>query len=860
MRRLLSALAVFAGAVAFGQQPQTLYPQPRIQSVFPAGAKFGTAVDVSVLGTDLDDSTGLIFSHAGIKAELPPAPPEPPTDAKAKAPPKAMKKNAIPPTEAKFRVTVGADVPPGSYDVRTVGKWGVSNPRVFVVGDKPEVNEKEPNNDATDDVQKIELNSVANGVIGGGTDVDYFAFVGKKGQRVLAHAAASSIDSKARPLVEIYGGSDARTRLASNRNYAGTDALADATLPADGTYFVRVCEFAHQQGGSDYFYRLTLTTGPWVDAVYPAILEPGKPNAVTVYGRNLPGGAPAGTGPDGVALQMVAATITPTSVPFGPLPPPMGLVDSFAYRFPGANAVPLFLAQNPVHLEKSNNDTPETAEALTLPCDVAGRIEKRYDRDWYSFAAKKGDVLFIELFADRLGSNMDTFLTIRNAAGQDIANDTQLDDDPDALHPLTFYSRSGDPPAYKFTANADGKFFVLVGSREANVSFGPRSQYRLRINAPKPDYRAVVMPRSRELPATSFARAEGDAAFDVFVHRIDGFAGPVSISVEGLPAGVTAWPCTIGTGQKWGTLVVNAAAVKDGFAPVRVLAKATVAGKPEVRVARPATISWAVQPQQNIPTITRMDQSLILVTRPEKAPFRLTLDLSKATIKSADGKDAKAAKPLVVKPGDKLTVPVAIAWQDADARAAPLQLSLEPTSALAGNQAPVSMNNGQPVAVPKEKADPSATIDIRANAPPGFYSVALRGEAGVKFARDAAGKDKKDVTAAAYAAPFELFVLPASLGKLSAANANVKLGQTGELTVRVERQFDFDGPFRVSFAVPGLALDGATIAAGQSEVKVKFTPAKDAKPGALAGVVKAVAEYETHSVSHEVKVTITLAK
>jgi len=40
-------------------------------------------------------------------------------------------------------------VPLGTHELRLVNKWGVSNSRSFVVGDLPEVMEKEPNNEDT---------------------------------------------------------------------------------------------------------------------------------------------------------------------------------------------------------------------------------------------------------------------------------------------------------------------------------------------------------------------------------------------------------------------------------------------------------------------------------------------------------------------------------------------------------------------------------------------------------------------------------------------------------------------------------------------------------------------------------------
>src|SRR2546430_1353377 len=80
-------------------------------------------------GSALDEPTGLLFSHPGIKGTYI-APNAPPPDPKKKdVPPKAN-----PTGPHRFAVTVAKDVPPGTYDVRVVNKWGVSNPRAFAVG------------------------------------------------------------------------------------------------------------------------------------------------------------------------------------------------------------------------------------------------------------------------------------------------------------------------------------------------------------------------------------------------------------------------------------------------------------------------------------------------------------------------------------------------------------------------------------------------------------------------------------------------------------------------------------------------------------------------------------------------------
>src|SRR5262249_59256432 len=80
--------------------------------------------------------------------------------------------------------------------------------------------------------------------------------------------------------------------LAFNHNYRSNDALTDLTLPDDGDYHVRVFEFTHTQGTPEHFYRLSITTAPWIDAIHPAVLQPGKTTPLTLYARRRPGGPP----------------------------------------------------------------------------------------------------------------------------------------------------------------------------------------------------------------------------------------------------------------------------------------------------------------------------------------------------------------------------------------------------------------------------------------------------------------------------------------------------------------------------------------------------------------------------------------
>src|SRR5262245_1988218 len=293
----LLAAALLAGAARaqMPPPPSSGLPTPMLFTVSPPGGKAGTTVDVTVTGPSLEEATQLLFSHPGLKAELVPPPPPDPKKPPTPPPPQPPPGQLYPPASVQFKVTIPPDAPLGIHDVRVVNKWGVSNPRAFVVGDLAEVMEKEPNNDVAE-AQRVALNSTVNGTIAAPTDVDYYVFAGKKGQRVILSCLALSIDSRMQAAVELYDAAGkllgANRRYQSARHYAGNDALVDYTLPADGDYYVRVYQFAYTSGNAEHFYRLSISTAPWIDAVHPAAVEPGKPATLTVYGRNLPGGTP----------------------------------------------------------------------------------------------------------------------------------------------------------------------------------------------------------------------------------------------------------------------------------------------------------------------------------------------------------------------------------------------------------------------------------------------------------------------------------------------------------------------------------------------------------------------------------------
>jgi hypothetical protein len=848
VRRALVVLLAGAGlllARPVQAQPQagSNLPAPRLMTVMPPGGKVGSSVEVTFTGTDLEEPEQLLFSHPGIKAE-PLANPEPPPKPDPKQPMPKPKKGMGKPVISRFKVTLAADVPLGIHDVRFVNKWGVSNPRAFVAGDLNEVLEKEPNNDV-EQAQRVEMNATVNGSMANPTDVDYYVFAGKKGQRVVFSCLSASIDSRFHPGLAVYDSKG--KQLASGRDYNDTDAVTDCTLPDDGDYYVRLFHFTHTQGTAEHFYRLTISTAPWIDAIFPCVVEPGKTTNVTVYGRNLPGGKldPSAVAGDCVLEKITAAIVVPSDAGqrqafSGLVTPRLAGIGGIGYRLRNASGSsnPFFLglARAPVVLDNGNNDTPATAQEVPVPCEIAGHVEKLRDRDWYTFTAKKGDTYNIDILSDRQGAPTYMYFMLKN----DKTELKESDDNQDVLS-RKFYARTEDPQMFRFVVPADGKYQLMVSSRLADTLAEPRHFYRVRIAPPQPDFHLVALAGDEFRPDGTTVLAGGQQDFTILAIRQDGFVGDIALRVDGLPAGVTAAPQTIGGDLRESRLVVSAApgaAVWTG--EIKIVGTATIGGKQVVRQARSASIVWPMQPGLPFPTISRVDRNLMLAVRPG-APWSLAVSLD---------------KPALVQ-GDKGTLKLKLTRISPDFKT-PLTVQPIPTELPRGVSIP-------PGNIAANATDGTLNINVPPNAQPGNYTLVLRTQTQMPYNKDPMAKQKPNTNVVLPSAPVTLTILPKSLANLSLSNANVtvKLSKEAEVLVRVQRQFGYDGEFKVQIVLPPGAT-GATIAdtvipAGQNEAKL-VVKAGD-KPVNLANlIVRATAMYQGHPTTHEVKLNVNVVK
>jgi hypothetical protein len=715
----IAGCVLLAAGTARGQLPIVT-----LAALQPPGGQVGTTFDLTVSSVvDGDGIDRLLFSHPGIQA-VPKMQPTPLGDGKS---------DPVPNT---FVVTVAADVPPGAYDARVAGTFGVSNPKTFVVDTLKEAVEAANNNGAAT-ASAVEVGSVVNGSVAANGE-DWFKFTAKKDQRVLIDVAGQRIDSKIDATLVVY---DAEKReLARSRDVNRRDPLVDLAIPADGEYLVKLYDFTYG-GGPDYYYRLAVHSQPYVDFVFPPVVRTGSKNKLTVFGRNLPGGKKAegvtvlGRPLDRLDVEIDVPADEPTERRAAPslVRSSESLIDAREYRLKSSagssNAVALGYAADPIVVEQEPNDTIEQSQKVTIPCEFVGQFTPRGDTDAVTFDAKKGEIVAMEVISQRMGFTADPFVVVqsvkKDAMGKVTLNDVkELDDETKSAGGVAFDSATNDP-YYLFTAPEDGTYRVMLRDLYGDGRGDPRLIYRLALRKPRPDFRVAVLPLGIGIDKNNngqaykqlgtYIRAGEVGAITAVVVRTDGFTGEVRVKVDGLPAGVTAAESVVGTGID---LAMISIAVPEGQAawcgPVTVSGVATIDGKEIKRTARAASITGPGN--QRKPADSRLARDLTLSLGGN--------DKLACTIVLGSG------KPLTVERGAKLEIPIKVTRRGDFKDPLTLAAIGLPQNVKAAN-----------VTIAANASDGKLVVETAANSPLGDFTLLASTQLKVNYARDKSGAD-----------------------------------------------------------------------------------------------------------------------
>ena len=613
--RLLSILLAAGLFWLGGNRAAGQLPVARLQTVFPPGAKVGSELDVRIAGNDLDDVTSLVFSHTGITA----------------TPKTAVANDFLTdprPVPGRFIVRIADDVPTGLYEIRAQGRFGLSNPRAFLVGTLQDI-VIGAENFSRETAQEVQLGTTINGRATKDR-ISFYKFSARKGQRILAECWAERIDSRMDPTLTLWEPDGHRIRPV--RNTIGKDPLLDVVASQDGEYVLGLHDDIYQ-GGDEYFFRLSFDSNPHIDFIWPPVGLPGTTGSYTVYGRQLPDGeAVDELTVSGVPLekQIVEITIPDDVDRRYQLELPTRLdargagLDGTLFRINSpqgaSNAVAIGYASAPVTLEMAPNNEPDQTQHVAVPCEYVGRIYPHGDHDWISLNAEKGDIYWIDVLSHRLGNDIDPDILIQKVVKSDDGSEKvsqvgKADDSGGSGVGTNIFDTRTNDPVFRLVADQTATYRIRVRDKYNNFDSDPRLVYRMVIRKAQPDFRlAAYSQRIKENErhtTTAVLRRGGAVELQVDVLRQDGFEGAVEVTAEGLPEGVSISTTTLRRNLKTGTLILVAAEDAPAWAGnIQIVGRATVNGQELVRYARSGSLVWTTKNFQQDPPRARLVQSI----------------------------------------------------------------------------------------------------------------------------------------------------------------------------------------------------------------------------------------------------------
>ena len=506
-RRLLPTASLGFAAMAMAAVAVAAAPPPNLLDMHPHGGQQGRALRLVLEGYGLPGEMEIESTLPGSFARLGEAAEEDRLQRQRR--PNDRNLDA-----AVLLVEIDADAPPGLYSLRAVTEDGISNALLFRVDTLPEVSERSlrDGGDAKEAPTIKQLPVVINGTLDG-AERDQFRFRAPAGERIVLEVEARRAGSAVDPALRLLDA--AGDEIAFNQEAPGidVDARLDWQAPEAGGEFVVEVHDARFSDQTRNFYRLKLIAASkyeYAEALFPLGARRGEETRF-----ELSGGTVAATR----ELTHTADTASDFDV-VGPVPG--AGAESSALPFP------VVVGSHP---EVREGET-DTAEALSLPVVVNGRLDLRGEVDRYRIAAEPGKELLLEVQGGALRSS-DLFgvLTVTTPDGEYLASSGDEIPDPDTFRLLSPTATAFDP--WVVVEASEGADTLHVTVEDLVGRGGPRFGYRLTVTENGPDFELSLSTAQMSLNAGASKPIQVGA-----VRR--GFLGPIRLYVEDPPAGIEA--------------------------------------------------------------------------------------------------------------------------------------------------------------------------------------------------------------------------------------------------------------------------------------------------------------------------------
>lgn len=487
---------------------------PHVSYIFPAGGQRGAEVSYKVGGHYLHEGCPFEMTGPGVSASARiertktvwfegPLIPQP-----------ASQRKEDYPNDYLGSVKIAKGAPLGFRRWRVNTSQGVTSRMKFVVGDLPEVTEEEIDGEPIP--TSVQLPVTINGRIFPREDVDIWTFDAEAGKRISCEVNAARIGSPLDSRIEIRGPDG--SVLTENVDALGVDSFVQFVALKAGRYECRIHDI--EFGGlQHYIYRLTIRKGPYLKSVYPLGGQRGDSVTFQLSGTDLP-------------MNQANVAI------------PKNSARQFKLSLPdvASNNVTLVAGNLPEHLEVEPNDATDSVkpEAVSLKSGMVfnGRIDKPGDIDLFRFSAEVGKTLLLEVQSSRLGTELDSVLSVLSSDGKQL----KLNDD----------LAGGIPDSRVVWKVPNGESFFAQIRDQFDHRGGSRFAYRISISEVSEQHFELKLP----LDTVNIGQG-AETKLKIGIDRSFGFKGEVELSAEDLPDGVTAEPVKIAKNRQDAQLVIK---------------------------------------------------------------------------------------------------------------------------------------------------------------------------------------------------------------------------------------------------------------------------------------------------------------
>lgn len=211
-------------------------------------------------------------------------------------------------------------------------------------------------------------------------------------------------------------------------------------------------------------------------------------------------------------------------------------------------------------LRPSEKLDADLSKPIAIETTYQGWFPARGKPRYFTFPAKKGEVRIIDVKSARLGLDADPFFIVEKMDGDKATFIAEANDRP-ALAAKDEFDAGWADPMYRFEAKEDGTYRIKLRN-----FYPTRVPFELSVQPPGVGFELVAIP-SEVAPAAKKTAAVitsaplwrgGVATFKVVALRERGFTGPITLSAEGLPVGVSDLGGVIAEGRDVGYISFSA--------------------------------------------------------------------------------------------------------------------------------------------------------------------------------------------------------------------------------------------------------------------------------------------------------------